>query len=174
MLQEADDNDAEEAEAALAEEALERAATLGRASPAASLPLLAGLIAERRAALLQYAASGALCRNTCKRQVWMAGKHTRLKSDLVRLSKAHLKVLIDKIRVQLGALAHMRNEPKQLVRNRLHSEVVRCVLAGAHPSIALGQLWWLFRMAGATLADTAHMSINDECELCRRRPLGRA
>ncbi len=39
--------------------ALERAAALGRAAPAASLPLLAHLIAERRAALLHYAATGA-------------------------------------------------------------------------------------------------------------------
>lgn len=39
--------------------ALERAASLGRAAPAASLPLLGHLIAERRAALLQYAATGA-------------------------------------------------------------------------------------------------------------------
>ena len=58
-LQEAADDDAEEAEAAMAAATLERAAVLGRSAPAASLPLLAGLIAERRAALLQHAGSGA-------------------------------------------------------------------------------------------------------------------
>jgi hypothetical protein len=56
--QEAADEDAEEAEAAVAEATLERAAVLGRTAPAASLPLLAGLMAERRASLLQIAASG--------------------------------------------------------------------------------------------------------------------
>ncbi len=65
LLQEAADEDAEEAEAAVAEATLERAAVLGRTAPAASLPLMAGLMAERRASLLQIAASGATNTHAC-------------------------------------------------------------------------------------------------------------
>ena len=58
-MQEADDDATEEAEAAVQALALDRGAALGRAAPAAALPLVASLLAEKQAVLLHSSPGGA-------------------------------------------------------------------------------------------------------------------
>lgn len=135
MAQEADDEDAEEAQAASAEAALERAAALGRASPTASLALLAGLISERRAALLQYASSGMQSKSNDNAKTFISGSSTAI------------------FLCTCGSACH----------GAMRQAGPPC--AGGDPSVALEQLWWLARMAGALLADAGDGEVND-CEAC--------
>jgi hypothetical protein len=93
---------------------------LGRTAPAASLPLLAGLIAERRTALLQYPASGVMEREA-------------------PVTHALPSVLPPGVQ---GSCAWEHQRYKMPPAH-----------PGGDPSVALEQLWWLVRMAGALLAD---------------------